>query len=119
MGDLRARARSGEEVRLTAAVVGEFRSRLRGPLLTPDDHGYEDARQIWNGMHDKRPALIARCSGAADVIDAVNFARDHHLLAAVADPRRLPDRTPGRQRVRFGAMFDAGKGKGGTAWRSG
>ena len=47
------------------------------------DAGYDEARAIWNGSIDRRPAIIAQCSGAADVIDAVNFAREHNLLVAV------------------------------------
>ena len=62
------------------AVLG---SSLRGELLQPGDADYDGARQIWNGMFDKKPALIARCRGTADVIDAVNFARENGLLTAV------------------------------------
>ena len=56
-------------------AVNAFRAALRGTLLQPRDEGYEEARKVWNGMIDRRPALIARCSGVADVIAAVNFAR--------------------------------------------
>lgn len=49
----------------------------------PDDHGYDGARQIWNGMFDRKPAIIARCVGTSDVIHAVNFARDNNLIIAV------------------------------------
>jgi FAD/FMN-containing dehydrogenase len=58
-------------------------SSLRGELLQPGDADYDGARRIWNGMFDKKPALIARCRGTADVIDAVNFARENGLLTAV------------------------------------
>ena len=58
-------------------------SGLRGELLQPGDADYDGARQIWNGMFDKKPALIARCRGTADFIDAVNFARENGLLTAV------------------------------------
>ncbi|MEZ4863690.1 MAG: FAD-dependent oxidoreductase [Caldilineaceae bacterium] len=58
-------------------------SRLRGELYRPEQPGYDQARRIWNGMIDRRPALIVRCSGVADVIEAVNFARDHALPVAV------------------------------------
>ena len=51
-------------------AIAALRANLRGELLQPDDDGYEGARLIWNGMFDKKPALIARCSGTADVIDA-------------------------------------------------
>jgi FAD/FMN-containing dehydrogenase len=73
----------GGERLVEQAVVDEFRTRLRGPLVTPGEAGYDEARQIHNGMHDKRPALIVRCSGVADVVEAVNFARAHDLLLAV------------------------------------
>jgi FAD/FMN-containing dehydrogenase len=49
----------------------------------PGNETYEETRQVWNGLIDRRPALIARCTGAADVIDAVNFARDNNLLVSV------------------------------------
>ena len=60
-----------------------FVEGVRGVVLTPDDAGYNDARAIWNGLIDRRPALIVRCTGAADVVDAVNFAREHGLLLSV------------------------------------
>jgi len=60
-----------------------FVEGVRGVVLTPDDAGYDDARAIWNGLIDRRPALIVRCTGAADVVDAVNFAREHGLLLSV------------------------------------
>ena len=83
MSDLKVTTTAGAETVLEEAAVEEFKSSLRGELLRPGDDGYDKARAIWNGMIDKRPALIARCSGAADVIDAVNFARTHNLLLAV------------------------------------
>ena len=70
-------------VELPENVVLELRRNLSGRLLLPDDIGYEDARTIWNRMIDRRPALIARCAGAADVITAVRFAREHDLLMSV------------------------------------
>ncbi len=65
------------------AAAENFWSRLRGELLRPGDEGYEAARKIHNGMIDKRPAMIVRCAGAADVIEAVKFARDNELLVSV------------------------------------
>ncbi len=64
------------------ALAG-FATGMRGACFTPGDAGYDDARIVWNGSIDKRPAVIARCSGVADVIDAVNFARANDLLVAV------------------------------------
>jgi len=63
--------------------IDEFRTTLRGQLLVPGDGTYDKARVVWNGMIDRRPALIARCHGVADVIASVKFARDHSLLVAV------------------------------------
>jgi FAD/FMN-containing dehydrogenase len=64
------------------AVQG-FTAGLRGEAVRPGDAAYEDARRVWNEMIDRHPGLIVRCSGAADVIDAVNFAREHDLRLAV------------------------------------
>ena len=68
---------------LKEAAVEEFRSRLRGELLRPSDKGYDETRKIWNGMIDKRPGLVARCTGPADVLTSVRFAREHNLLVAI------------------------------------
>ncbi len=68
---------------LDEATIEEFRGRLRGPLLTPDDPSYDEARAVRNGLIDRRPALIARCSGTADVVACVNFARERGLLLSV------------------------------------
>ena len=69
--------------RLTAAAVQDFASRLRGELIQPSDPTYDSARKVYNGMIDKHPALIARCTDVADVIAGVNFARDYELPLAV------------------------------------
>lgn len=63
--------------------IQEFKSRLRGELIQRDDPRYELSRKVFNGMIDKRPALVARCAGVADVIAAIHFAREKHLLAAI------------------------------------
>lgn len=68
---------------LDETAVNRFQARLRGDLLRPGDPDYDEARQLYNAMIDKRPALIARCVDAADVQAAVNFAREHNLLLAV------------------------------------
>lgn len=73
----------GQQLTLAASDVTDFASRLRGPLLLSADPDYDSARKTWNGSFDRRPALIARCTGAADVVLAVNFARSHQLLTAV------------------------------------
>jgi FAD/FMN-containing dehydrogenase len=69
---------------LGEATVQELREAVRGEVLTPEDAGYAEEAPIWNGMHDgRRPALIVRCTGAADVIAAVGFARSNDLTVAV------------------------------------
>jgi FAD/FMN-containing dehydrogenase len=60
-----------------------LRARLEGELLLPSHDRYEETRKVWNGMIDKRPAVIARCAGVADVVAAVAFAREHDLLVSV------------------------------------
>lgn len=64
-------------------VVDELRKKHRGRVITPQDQGYEVGRRVWNAMIDRRPALIVRCRGAADVITAVSFARAQRLPIAV------------------------------------
>lgn len=68
---------------LDKATVGALREPFGGELISPDHPGYDEARKVWNGMIDRRPALIARCTGVADVRSAVRFAREHDLLVAV------------------------------------
>jgi FAD/FMN-containing dehydrogenase len=69
---------------LGEATVQELREAVRGDIYTPGDAGYEDACRVWNGAFDgRRPALVVRCSGSADVIEAVGFARSNDLTIAV------------------------------------
>lgn len=70
-------------VSVAETAIQEFVSRLRGELLRPGDPGYEQASRVYNAMIEKRPALIARCVDIADVLAAVNFAREHDLTLAV------------------------------------
>jgi len=68
----------------TAAIsIESLRAQFAGELLRPGDDRYDAARRIWNGAIDKRPGVIARCTGVADIIGAVRFAREHDLLVAV------------------------------------
>ena len=63
--------------------VRRFRDSLRGELILPESPRYHHARRTWNGLVDKRPALIAQCAAAGDVVRSVQFARDHELLVSV------------------------------------
>ena len=78
--------------------LNELKSSLRGDLVQPQDADYDDARKVYNGMIDKRPALIARCADVADVIAAVNFAREQaccsrSAAAATTAPASAPATT--------------------------
>src|SRR5262245_14358404 len=68
---------------ITETAIQAYKNRVRGEVLCPTDDGYELARKVFNAMIDKRPALIARCAGAADVIECVRFARAHDLVVSV------------------------------------
>jgi FAD/FMN-containing dehydrogenase len=83
MHDLQITRRTGTQTVLRGSIVESFRASLRGSLLCAGDGGYDPARTVWNAMIDRRPALIARCQGAADVIGAVRFARTHDLLVSI------------------------------------
>lgn len=68
---------------LDEATIDRFKTKLRGNLILPTDENYDVVRSIWNAMIDKRPAIIAQCTGTVDVMQAVRFAREHDLLIAV------------------------------------
>ena len=68
---------------VTNDQLNELRTSLRGQLIQPGDADYEAARTIWNGMIDRRPAVVVRCAGTADVRTALAFGRDHGLRLAV------------------------------------
>src|SRR5574340_381949 len=96
--DARARSRMGAHMAMasvtfdstegakwtpTAEVLDALRTQLRGALCYPGDPGYEQARTLWNAMIDRHPAAVVRAAGTADVMRAVNVAREHRLLLAV------------------------------------
>jgi FAD/FMN-containing dehydrogenase len=83
MADVHVRSLHGTQVVIPADTVGAFEATLRGSLIRPESAGYDAARSIWNGMVDRRPALIVRCAGPADVANSMRFARAHDLLIAV------------------------------------
>jgi FAD binding domain/Berberine and berberine like len=74
---------SGEMASVEGAAVRELGGSLDGRLLLRGDFGYDGARRIWNGMHDRYPALIVRARSRSDVVHAVKFARERELLLAV------------------------------------
>src|SRR5437870_2267643 len=72
-----------DQVTIGQKDMDALRGRFRGALLLPGEEGYDEARRVWNGAIDRRPALIARCAGADDVIEAVRFARERELVVSV------------------------------------
>lgn len=65
------------------AALNAFAAKLQGRLILPNDDEYDDARAVWNGMIDRHPALIARCTSVEDVVASIHFAREHELLVSV------------------------------------
>ena len=103
VGDVAAKSLDGGDVRLRGSSVEDFAARLRGDVLLAGHPDYDSARRVWNGMFDRHPALIARCTGASDVRHAVNFAREHGLLTAV---RGGGHSVPGKSACDGGLMID-------------
>ena len=68
---------------LQSGIVDEFKAHFRGSVLLPGDAAYDEVRQIWNAMVDRRPVLIARCASPEDVVQSVKFARRHDLLVSI------------------------------------
>ena len=83
MASVQVATRAGGRADIAEDVIADLRGRLRGSLLTADDPGYDEARAVWNGMIDKRPGLIVRCAGAADVLSAIRFARTRCCLVSI------------------------------------
>lgn len=73
----------GDRAPIEADKIMELKTGFRGQVLTAHDHGYETARKIWNGMFDRKPAMITRCIGTSDVIKALNFARENNIELSV------------------------------------
>ena len=80
----------GETVEVSAESLEVLASSGRGSVLTPESPGYDEARTIWNGMIDRRPGLVVRCAGQADVVRAVGFATERELLIAVRGAGHQP-----------------------------
>ncbi|HZW59354.1 MAG TPA: FAD-binding oxidoreductase, partial [Woeseiaceae bacterium] len=94
---------TGEELELEKSAIRELGESMTGPVLLSGHPDYDGARKIWNGMHDKRPALIARCMSTDDVSQAVTFARERGLLTAV---RGGGHSWPGKSVCDDGIMID-------------
>ncbi|MEA2563892.1 MAG: hypothetical protein QOH06_5396 [Acidobacteriota bacterium] len=75
---MKATAMDGREIDLSG-----LKMKLRGPVFVPGDAGYEESRTLWNAMIDRKPAVIVRCFGVADVIACVQFAREHEILLCI------------------------------------
>ncbi len=128
MGDLNAIGLDGATLSLAEADVGALAGSLEGELLREGDGGYDEARRIWNAMVDRRPALIARCAGAADVVAAVKFAAGRNLLLSVrggghnvagnalCDGGLTIDLSPMNQ-VEVDAQARTARVAGGASWR--
>jgi len=97
------------EITLDDAALAELQASFGGELVRPGDPAYEERRRIWNGSINRFPALLARCSGVADVIAAVRFARDTGLEAAV---RGGGHSFPGHSACDDGIVIDLGRLKG-------
>ncbi len=86
-----------------ADAIHALSTRFTGPLLQPADAGYDEARRVHNGLIDREPGLIAQCRGTADIVEAVRFAREHHLPVAV---RGGGHNVAGRAVIDGGLMID-------------
>jgi len=93
----------GAELELERAAIRELGDSLTGPVLLSNHAEYDTARKVWNGMHDRRPALIARCMSSEDVSNAITFARERELLTAV---RGGGHSWPGKSVCDDGLMID-------------
>src|SRR5262245_39149444 len=83
MSEIEMLTLTGVPMMIKTTAVQRLQTQVQGEVLRPRDEGYDEARKVWNGMIDKRPALIVRCTGLADIIAAVTFAREHNLLVSV------------------------------------
>ena len=83
MKEIPIRSLSGEAVVFDNQTLDDLRARVRGQVISPSDSTYDEAREIWNAMINRRPGLIVRCAGTADVLQVVRFARRHQLLTSV------------------------------------
>jgi len=83
MPELQIKTRASEKGTLSEETVRKFKESLRGDLILSEGAAYDDARSVWNAMINRRPALILRCRGVADVVTSVNFAREHDTALTI------------------------------------
>jgi FAD/FMN-containing dehydrogenase len=83
MTEIRLASPQGGGTVVGSDTLATFRETLRGKVCLPDEAGYDEARTIWNAMIDRHPGAVVRCKGAADIMRAVTFAREHGVLLAV------------------------------------
>lgn len=83
MADIQVRSLSGAQVSLNDEQLAEIQGAIHGEVICPGDRAYDQAREIWNAMIDRKPGLIIVCTGTADVMRAVAYARRHDLLVSV------------------------------------
>src|SRR6476469_10730436 len=83
MTEIRLASLQGGAIALGSENIDALRQTLRGNVCLPGEAGYDEARTIWNAMINRRPGAVVRCRGAADIVAAVRFAREHRLLLAV------------------------------------
>jgi FAD/FMN-containing dehydrogenase len=92
-------ARQADGAGVSGELLERLRSALRGEVIDPQHSAYDEARQVWNGLIDRRPGAIARCTGTADVVAAVDLARTHRPVVSVRG---------GGHQVAGGAVCDDG-----------
>jgi FAD/FMN-containing dehydrogenase len=109
MHDQSLAATRGAAGRVEGALLTAFRAAVRGETLAPGEAGYEQARAVWNGMIDRRPALIVRCSGVADVLLGIELARAHDLVLCV---RGAGHHVAGRSVCDGGLVIDLSRMRG-------
>ncbi len=109
MSEIQIAGLTGDPRHVAREMLDALSARLEGSLLYPADDGFAEATLLWNAMIDKRPALIARCRTAGDVISAVNFARDNALPIAV---RGGAHNVSGRATCTDGIVIDLTEMKG-------
>jgi FAD/FMN-containing dehydrogenase len=80
---MKVKTMDGSEIELKQEILDSLKIRLKGPVLTSGDIGFDESRTVWNGMIDRKPAIVVRCLGTADVITSVQFAREHGLLLCI------------------------------------